>query len=280
MERGYLLEDSSRLTGHIQEILQERSMGEHLFPRGVSESTGASAVLFPLSGKCPNSGSSHNPCLVLNKRSQMVKQPGDLCFPGGAISHGLDPKLAQFMRVPFFPLYRWPYWSKWQKERPRQARRLSLLFATSIRESFEEMALNPLGVQFLGPLPPQRLVMFRREIFPFVGWIRSQGRFFINREVEKIVHIPLRELLNKDNYARYKLLFNAPKGSEKRGEFQHFPCFLHRTMMGTDVLWGATYRIIMVFLELIFGFKEPGMDGLEVVNGVIDENYYRNGSKK
>jgi len=219
----------------------------------------------------------------------MVKQSGDLCFPGGAISLGLDPKLAQFMRLPFFPLYRWPYWSKWQKERPRQARRLSLLFATSIRESFEEMTLNPLGIQFLGPLPPQRLVMFRREIFPFVGWIRSQGRFFINREVEKIVHIPLRELLNKDNYARYKLLFNAPKGSGKPGEFQHFPCFLHRTMsrlrqsdydgrVGTDVLWGATYRIIMVFLELIFGFKEPGMDGLKVVNGVIDEKYYRNGS--
>ena len=278
MEKGYLLEDSSRLTGHIQEILQERSMGEHLFPRGVSESTGASAVLFPLSGKCPNSGSSHNPCLVLNKRSRVVKQPGDLCFPGGAISLGLDMKLAQFMRLPFSPLSRWPYWSKWQKERPGQARRLSLLFATSIRESFEEMALNPLGVQFLGPLPSQRLVMFRREIFPFVGWIRNQGRFITNREVEKIVHIPLRELLNKDNYAQYKLLFNAPKGSEKSGVFQHFPCFLHRTMMGTDVLWGATYRIIMVFLELIFGFKEPEMDGLEVVNGVIDEKYYRNGS--
>ena len=41
-----------------------------------------------------------------------------------------------------------------------------LLFAASIRESFEEMGLNPFGVQFLGPLPPQRLVMFHREIFP------------------------------------------------------------------------------------------------------------------
>jgi len=120
-------------------------------------------------------------------------------------------------------------------------------------------------------------VMFRREIFPFVGWIRNQGRFFINREVEKIVHIPLKELLNKSNYARYKLLFNVPKGPVKNGAFQYFPCFLHRTMMGTDVLWGATYRIVMIFLELIFGFKEPEMDGLGVVDGVIDEKYYRNG---
>lgn len=278
MEREHLLADPFRLTNHIQQVLQERSIGESLFPKGVSASTEASAVFFPISGKCPHSSLSHDPCLVLNKRSQWVKQPGDLCFPGGAISHGLDPKLAQFMRLPFFPLSRWPYWPQWRKERPRQARRLSLLLATSIRESFEEMTLNPLGVQFLGPLPPQRLVMFRREIFPFVGWIRSQGRFFINREVEKIVYIPLRELLNKDNYARYKLLFNVPKGPVKGGAVQHFPCFLHRTMMGTDVLWGATYRIVMVFLDLIFGFKEPGMDGLEVVNGIIDETYYRNGS--
>ena len=277
MGRENLLEDSSRLTVHIQDVLQERSMAESLFPRGVFESTAASAVLFPLSRKCPSSNSRNNPCLVLNKRSQVVKQPGDLCFPGGAISHGLDPKLAHFMRLPFSPLFRWPYWSKWQKERPRQARRLALLFATSMRESFEEMALNPLGVQFLGPLPPQRLVMFRREIFPFVGWIRNQGRFFINREVEKIVHIPLKELLRKSNYARYKLLFNIPKGPVKNGAFQYFPCFLHRTMMGTDVLWGATYRIVMIFLELIFGFKEPEMDGLAVVDGVIDEKYYRNG---
>ena len=155
---------------------------------------------------------------------------------------------------------------------------MSVLLATGIRESFEEMTLNPLDVRFLGPLPPQRLVMFRREIFPFVGWIRSQRRFFINREVEKIVHIPLRELLNKNNYARYNLLFNVPKGPVENGSYQHFPCFLHRTLTGTDVLWGATYRIVMIFLELIFGFKAPEMGGLEVVNGAIDETYYRNDS--
>jgi hypothetical protein len=104
MERENLLEDSSRLAAHIQEVLGARSIRESLFPQGVSRSTEASAVLFLLSGKCPDSHDSRNPCLVLNKRSQMVKQPGDLCFPGGAISHGLDPKLAQIIRLPFFPL--------------------------------------------------------------------------------------------------------------------------------------------------------------------------------
>ena len=278
MGRENLLEDSSRLMVHIQEVLQKQSIGESLFPKGVSESTAASAVFFPLSRKCPHSSFHDNSCLVLNKRSQVVKQPGDLCFPGGAISHVLDPRLAQFMRLPLSPLSRWPYWQKWRKERPRQARRLALLFATSMRESFEEMGLNPLDVQFLGPLPPHRLVMFRRDVFPFVGWIRNQRRFFINREVEKIVHIPLRKLLNRDHYARYRLLFNVSNGTIKNGESRLFPCFLHQTMMGTEILWGATYRIAMAFLDLIFGFKPPDMDRLQVVQGEIDDRYYRNGS--
>ncbi|MCG6878654.1 MAG: CoA pyrophosphatase [Deltaproteobacteria bacterium] len=278
MEKEDLLKDVPRLVGHIQEVLQKRSIGESLFPQGVLSSNEASAVLFLISWKCPDSSQTIDPCIVLNKRSKLVKQPGDLCFPGGAISHGFDSKLARFMRLPFFPLYRWPYWRKWQKDRPRQARRLSLLFATGIRESFEEMMLNPLGLRFLGPLPPQRLVMFRREIFPFVGWIQSQRHFFINREVEKIVHIPLRELLKKENYARYKLLFNLPGGSAKSGAYQYFPCFRHHSMTGTDVLWGATYRIIMVFLDLVFDFEAPQMERLNAVNGVIDETYYRNNS--
>ena len=276
MAKENLLKDVPRLAMHIQEVLQKRSIGESLFPQGVSNSHEASAVLFPISWKCPDSGQPVDPCIVLNKRSKLVKQPGDLCFPGGAISHGFDLTLARFMQLPFFPLYRWPYWRKWQEGRPRQARRLSLLFATSVRESFEEMKLNPFGVRFLGPLPPQRLVMFRREIFPFVGWIRSQRRFLINREVEKIVHIPLRELLKKENYARYKLLFNLPDGSAKDGAYQYFPCFQYQSMAGTEVLWGATYRIVMVFLELVFGFKAPRMERLSAVNGVIDETYYRN----
>ena len=195
MDHVNLLKDAGLLKAHIKNVLQRRFAEESLFPKGVTESTVASAVLFPLSQKCPNSSLPIDPCLVLNKRSQLVKQPGDLCFPGGAIAHGFDLKLGRLLRLPFLPLYRWPYWNQWREKRPRQARRLSLLFATSIRESFEEMGLNPFGVEFLGPLPPQRLVMFRREIFPFVSWIRGQRRFFINREVEKIVHIPLRNLL-------------------------------------------------------------------------------------
>ncbi len=278
MENVSLLENISRLKAHIQEVLQERSMKASFFPKGVASSNGASAVLFLLSGNCPLDAANPNPCLVLNKRSQAVRQPGDLCFPGGGISPLLDQKLAKLMKFPFFPLSRWPYWQRWEKEKPEQARRLALLFATGIRECVEEMALNPLGVQFLGPLPPEHLVMFPREIFPFAGWIKGQKRFLTNREVEKIVHIPLGSLLNEDNYACYKLRFNMREGPMKNGAYGEFPCFRHNTTDGIDVLWGATYRMIMVFLDLIFGFRAPPMEHLKVVPGTIDEGYYGNRS--
>ena len=269
-----LLNDSPALIKHIITVLHERNRGEHIYPRGTSGSLTTSAVLFLLSRQCIDEESLPEPCVLLNKRSQKVKQPGDLCFPGGSIAPRLDHFIARLLTLPLFPLARWPYWSGWRDQRPGQARRLALLLATSLRESFEEMRLNPLGVRFLGPLPPQGLVMFRRVIYPVVGWINRQKRFFPNWEVEKIVRIPLRNLLNPENYACYRLHFESGKKNEQKEEAQDFPCFLHRNKNEKEVLWGATYRIVMVFLELVFGFKPPDMRSLTAVYGSLDKNYY------
>ena len=176
--------------------------------------------------------------------------------------------------MPFFPLARWSYWSRWRTRRPRPARRLALLFATSLRESFEEMRLNPLGVHFLGPLPSQSLVMFDRVIYPMVAWIPRQRRFFPNWEVEKIVRIPLKDLLNPGRYACYRITFKLGQENPQRGSPQDFPCFLHECHEESEVLWGATYRVVMVFLDLVFGFRPPDVRSLPVVSGSLDENYY------
>ena len=80
---------------------------------------------------------------------------------------------------------------------------MALLLAASLREGLEEMRLNPLGVEFLGALPLQRLVMFKREIYPFVGWVGRQRRFFPNWGVTDIVYIPLGTFLDPKRYARY-----------------------------------------------------------------------------
>jgi len=43
------------------------------------------------------------------------------------------------------------------------------------------------------------------------------------------------------------------------------------------VLWGATFRIVMSFLETVFGFSAPSMDSLPVITNTLNERYL-NGS--
>ena len=158
-------------------------------------------------------------------------------------------------------------------DRSKEADILRVLFFTSLREGFEEMRLNPFGVRFLGPLPIQRLVMFGRVIYPMVGWVSRQQRFKINWEVEKIVSIPLRELLDLGKYVRYQLEMkdsNAENGSQ---QVYDAPSFLYQNKQETEVLWGATCRITLNFLELMFGFEVPTDGSLPVRRGIMDERY-------
>ncbi len=267
------LRNSQAFVKQILHALQKRNHNNMIFSKGVTDSSITSSVLFLLGPNCQGKGFSSTPCLILTKRSLKVKQPGDLCCPGGSISSGLDFYLAKLLYLWGSPLYRWPYWSVWRKKRRREARRLALLLATCLREGFEEMRLNPLGVKFLGPLPSQQLVMFRKVIYPMVCWTGRQKRFFPNWEVERVVYIPLQNLFNPSAYARYQINIESPRKNGKYPNMKEYPCFVHEYQGEYEVLWGATFRITMVFLETIFGFKPPDMDSLPVVCGSLGENY-------
>ena len=87
----------------------------------------------------------------------------------------------------------------------------------------------------------------------------------------------LRDLLDSKNYARYRLnIDQVPEQRQKPG-LHDFPCFLLRDGDTTENLWGATFRITMAFLEVVFGFKPPDMDSLQVVNGTLDLHYLTGG---
>ncbi len=267
------LGDSQSFIEQVLYALQKRNHNNMVFSKGVTDSSITSSVLFLIGPNCQGKGFSPTPCLILTKRSLKVKQPGDLCCPGGSISSGLDFYLAKLLYLPGSPLSRWPYWSLWRKKRYKEARRLALLFATCLREGFEEMRLNPLGVKFLGPLPSQQLVMFRKVIYPMVCWTGRQKRFFPNWEVERVVYIPLKNLLDPSNYARYRLHIESSQKNGNDLKTKEYPCFLHEYQEEPEVLWGATFGITMVFLGTIFGFKPPDMDSLPVVYGSLGENY-------
>ena len=264
--------DTSAFLEHITRRLKECKPTDDSLTKEIIQSPRTSAVLFLIGPQPKNPPGLFQPCLILNKRSLNVKQAGDLCCPGGSISFPLDRYVARLLPLPGFPLSRWPAWPRWRKHHKRAADSLAILFATGLRESLEEMRLNPFRVKFLGPLPPQRLVAFDRVIYPMVGWVSRQKRFVPNREVEKIVYIPLKKLLNPSQYAccRIQMKTASEKGTERVREM---PCFVHEQAGETEQLWGATYRIVMVFLELVFGFKAPALETLPVVHSERDENY-------
>ena len=265
-----LLQQPSLLRKQIGDRLHAHNSREPIFTMAGVELAVASAVLFLL-GRQP--GKTNHPeelCLILNKRSANVRQAGDLCCPGGRVSPRLDAGLAKLLRLPMLPLARWPFWPDWRKRRPYNVKWLRLLLATGLRESVEEMRLNPFGLKFLGPLPPQTLVMFQRVIYPMVIWVTRQKRFYPNWEVEKIVCIPLREFFNSSQYARYRLRIETPSTAEK---INTFPCFRYQKDGEAEILWGATFRITMVFLNYVFGFSPPDFDPLPEIRGHLTRAY-------
>jgi hypothetical protein len=265
-----MLEDTQVLVRNIEDILYKKFLKTTLTGSHADDDRSPSAVLLLLGlTQQYDIGVNPAPCIILNKRSQSIRQAGDLCCPGGSISKPLDLLLQKFLRLPGFPLFR----SHYNTDRSsRVYRDMELYLATSLRESFEEMRLNPFSIKFLGPLPPQNLRVFQNIIYPMVGWIEGNQRFKINHEVEKVVFIPLRELFDPANYARYELRYPPPSKNKDKLETQHFPCFLFA--QENELLWGATYRIVTRFLEAVFDFQPPELNSLPTVSGSLDKNYF------
>ena len=268
-----LLTQPAALQQHIMRVLWERNSREASEPVSDDARAAASSVLFLLARHLVPEQNRPEICLILTKRSRKVRQAGDLCCPGGIVSLRLDSFLAKLLRLPGTPLSRWPHWPELRSTRSQAARHLANHLATSLREGWEEMRLNPLGVRFLGSLPSRRLVLFQMVIHPLVAWLGRQKRFHPSWEVGKIVAIPLRELLNPANYCRYRLYITPHLEQKLNRTTQDFPCLRHHHNGDLEVLWGATYHIVVLFLELVFGFQPPDVSGMSFIPGLLDEGY-------
>jgi len=264
--------------GQVIETLEKWNREACLYADNLVDPLGSSAVLCLLSECVKGKGPETELCFVFNKRSKLVRQAGDLCFPGGGIDHRFDSLVARLLGLPFFPLGRWPYWKQWKAQRKKESDLLALLLTTGLRECFEEMRLNPFRTQFLGPMPPQSLQSFQRFLYPMLVWIRHQKRFYPNREVEKVVAIPLNDLLKPEKYVRFRMRFESYVNGEE--SIQDFPGFFHEDEEGHEVLWGVTYRIVMTILEILFNFVPPDMEDLQVVEGMRDDNYLNSPSRR
>ena len=263
-----LPETPRMVTDHIRARLL-REMDNIQYPViGGNKKKAAASVLFLLGMHRTDVGKPPEICFIFNQRSRRVRQPGDLCFPGGGLSPRVDALLACFLKFPGLPLFRWPPRIGRNQIRPETPRGMTRLLATSLRESFEEIRLNPLRITFLGPMAPVHFNLFDRIIFPMIAWTHEQDHFNLNWEVERIVWIPLRHFFRPESYGRFRVSHSSTEFNKTPNATteEEFPCITYRNGRSHDLLWGLTYRMVMRFLDIVFDFRPPDMASLPVVS--------------
>ena len=147
-----------------------------------------------------------NEChLVFNKRSQLVEfHKGEICFPGG----GSDPEDVD-------------------------------LAATALRETSEEMGIDPSDVELAGALPAT-VTRTGFAIQPFVGVIPHPYTYAPSGiEVAEVLEVPFSALLDPANLREEASLV---AGGLTRGF-----SFLY----GEHLIYGATARIATQFLTTV-----------------------------
>ncbi|MCX5854149.1 MAG: CoA pyrophosphatase [Deltaproteobacteria bacterium] len=211
--------------------------------------------------------------LLLIKRSSKVSQPGDLSCPGGMLNRMIDPLLRPIITGRIFPVLKGRSRDFAQRRDLDTFRLLTLFLTNAIRETWEEMNLCPCKIQCLGPLPTYTLHLFKRTIFPLVGFVDEEWTFRPNTEVERLVEIPLNTFFQEDNYGCYEIELSDSLSRDSK-TFQKFPCLIYRDNHGReDILWGATFYIIMNFLKIVFDFKIPELHAKRVVKKPLYPDY-------
>jgi 8-oxo-dGTP pyrophosphatase MutT (NUDIX family) len=112
----------------------------------------------------------------------------------------------------------------------------------ALRETHEEIGIEPRDVRVLGRLD-QVTAAFDFVVTPFVGVIPPFCEFRLNpAETDAVFSVPIAALLEPSCVAL------ADHRSSRGEPVYHFYC------NGWDI-WGATARIIVQFLELVYGYQ-------------------------
>ncbi|MCK9230989.1 MAG: CoA pyrophosphatase [Syntrophales bacterium] len=213
----------------------------------------------------------------LIRRSSAVAQAGDLSGPGGM----LNPRLDGILRIPLLlgmtPVLRGFPRNSAKTRGSEEFAAIGLFLANALREAWEEIRLNPLNVEFLGPLPFRNLILFTKTIFPVLGYVKKDAPFRLNEEVDRVVEIPLSAFFREEHYGTYCINDNV-NGSKS---FFETPCLIWTSPDGEeDVLWGVTLQIVMDFLAIVLDFKPPGMGGSRLVTRTLSQAYLRGNGRR
>jgi 8-oxo-dGTP pyrophosphatase MutT (NUDIX family) len=120
----------------------------------------------------------------------------------------------------------------------RRDERDASLWDTALREAQEEIGLPPDAVEVLGALQPTPTFVTNYSIYPFVGLIEPGRAWEVQaREVDRVLELRVADV--RDGYARRRLV--------RRG----VPFRTDTYVVGEDLIWGATARIVADLLDRI-----------------------------
>lgn len=163
------------------------------------------------------------PCILFQVRSQsLLKQPGEICFPGGRIEYG---------------------------EVPVQA---------VIRETCEELLIKEENLEILGELDTL-ITPFNTIIYPFAASLYDYQNTFSKFEVEEVFYIPLEFLKNHEPKCSYLDVIMEPHDDFPFEKVQYgrdypwakgtYPVYFYE--YDGKIIWGITARILKNFIELL-----------------------------
>jgi 8-oxo-dGTP pyrophosphatase MutT (NUDIX family) len=112
--------------------------------------------------------------------------------------------------------------------------------ATALRESFEEIGLDPEAAEVLGELDDEKTFTSNFIIHPFLAIIPYPYEFKLCREeVEELIEVPFSKLLDESSWREE---IRTEEGITFRAHYYHY---------GDVVIWGVTARILKKLLYLI-----------------------------
>tara|TARA_B100000029_G_scaffold208760_2_gene206615 strand:+ start:4095 stop:4718 length:624 start_codon:yes stop_codon:yes gene_type:complete len=110
----------------------------------------------------------------------------------------------------------------------------------ALRETHEEIGVNPEKIQLIGSLTSFYIPVSGFELFPFIGWIESEPETAIyDKEVERIFSASITDfMLDKTQ-------------KSKKDTLRGFPVNIPYFDLGGEMVWGATSMILAEFKKVL-----------------------------
>ena len=235
----------------------------------------AAGVVLLLNYKQLSSGNSEY-VFQLIKRSSRVSQAGDISCPGGMLHPVTDKILSNIFTTGLLHSLYQQIATATSHHDKDSINLIRLFLSNAAREAWEEIGLNPFKVSFLGALPCYSLALIARTIFPLVCLTPEPFEFKLSAEVEKILEIPVSTFFDGSKYAQLEI--ETPFGNPIYNN--QFPCIRLTDDRGEqEILWGATFYIIINFLRIISDDSLPTPSSSSIIKKVLSKTYISGNSR-